>query len=81
MDQKSVAVLAFANLSDDKGNDYFSDGINEELLNVLAKVPGLSTAAMIGRLKKTICRRADQCCGDFSPVGKTIKTAPEGDCG
>ncbi len=38
---KSVAVLAFANLSDDKANEYFSDGISEELLNVLAKVPGL----------------------------------------
>jgi len=40
--QKSVAVLAFANLSDDKANEYFSDGISEELLNVLAKVPGLT---------------------------------------
>ena len=42
VDDKSVAVLAFANLSDDKGNEYFSDGISEELLNVLAKVPGLA---------------------------------------
>ncbi len=42
VDQKSVAVLAFANLSDDKANEYFSDGISEELLNVLAKVPGLT---------------------------------------
>ncbi len=41
-DSKSVAVLAFANLSDDKSNEYFSDGISEELLNVLAKVPGLT---------------------------------------
>ncbi len=44
-DAKSVAVLAFANLSDDKGNEYFSDGISEELLNVLAKVPGLKVTA------------------------------------
>jgi TolB-like protein/cytochrome c-type biogenesis protein CcmH/NrfG len=42
---KSVAVLAFANLSDDKANEYFSDGISEELLNVLAKVPGLKVTA------------------------------------
>ncbi len=42
---KSVAVLAFANLSDDKQNEYFSDGISEELLNVLAKVPGLKVSA------------------------------------
>ncbi|HUG09820.1 MAG TPA: hypothetical protein VMM36_02345, partial [Opitutaceae bacterium] len=45
VDDKSVAVLAFANLSDDKGNEYFSDGISEELLNVLAKVPGLKVTA------------------------------------
>ena len=44
-DDKSVAVLAFANLSDDKENEYFSDGISEELLNVLAKIPGLKVSA------------------------------------
>ena len=41
-DPKSVAVLAFANLSDDKGNEIFSDGISEELINVLGRVPGLT---------------------------------------
>ena len=41
----SVAVLAFANLSSDKDNEYFSDGISEELLNVLAKVPRLKVTA------------------------------------
>jgi TolB-like protein/Tfp pilus assembly protein PilF len=45
IDDKSVAVLAFANLSDDKANEYFSDGISEELLNVLAKIPGLKVSA------------------------------------
>ena len=44
-DEKSVAVLAFANLSDDKTNEYFSDGISEELLNVLAKIPDLKVSA------------------------------------
>src|SRR5438034_2175481 len=43
--QKSVAVLAFANLSDDKGSEYFSDGISEELLTVLQKIAGLDVAA------------------------------------
>ena len=42
---KSVAVLAFANLSRDPENEYFSDGISEELLNVLAKIPGLKVSA------------------------------------
>lgn len=44
-DAKSVAVLAFANFGGAKENEYFSDGITEELLNVLAKVPGLRVAA------------------------------------
>jgi TolB-like protein len=38
-------VLAFVNLSDDKGSEYFSDGISEELLTVLQKIPGLHVAA------------------------------------
>ena len=43
--EKSVAVLAFENMSDDKGSEYFSDGISEELLTVLQKIPGLHVAA------------------------------------
>ncbi len=42
---KSVAVLAFADLSAGHDSEYFSDGISEELLNVLAKVPGLKVTA------------------------------------
>jgi len=38
---KSIAVLPFVNMSDDPGNEYFSDGISEEILNLLAKVPEL----------------------------------------
>ena len=37
----SVAVLPFVNMSPDPDNEYFSDGISEELLNVLVKVEGL----------------------------------------
>ena len=39
--EKSVAVLPFVNMSDDAENEYFSDGISEELLNVLVRVKGL----------------------------------------
>ncbi len=39
--EKSIAVLPFINMSDDAGNEYFSDGISEELLNVLVRVEGL----------------------------------------
>jgi TolB-like protein len=45
----SVAVLPFANLSDDRDNEYFSDGISEELLTVLQKIPGLRIAARLSR--------------------------------
>jgi len=41
----SVAVLPFENLSGDPSQDYFSDGMTEELLNVLAQVKGLQVAA------------------------------------
>ena len=38
---RSIAVLPFVNMSDDAGNVYFSDGLSEELLNLLAKIPEL----------------------------------------
>ncbi|MGE5213328.1 MAG: adenylate/guanylate cyclase domain-containing protein [Nitrospirota bacterium] len=44
-DEKSVAVLPFVNMSDDKGSEYFSDGVSEELLTVLQKIPGMHVAA------------------------------------
>lgn len=42
---KSIAVLPFVNMSADPDQEYFSDGISEELLNVLAQFPGLQVAA------------------------------------
>src|SRR5688572_2312353 len=42
---KSVAVLPFVNVSADPENDYFCDGLSEEILNALAKVQGLKVAA------------------------------------
>ena len=56
----SIAVLPFVNMSEDKANDYFSDGLTEELLNVLANVPGL----------RVIARTSS-----FSYKGKEIKIA------
>ena len=44
-DRKSIAVLPFVNMSGDKDNEYFSDGISEEILNVLARTPDLHVAA------------------------------------
>ena len=42
---RSIAVLPFVNMSSDAEQDYFSDGLAEELLNLLAKVPELRVAA------------------------------------
>ncbi|WHZ20821.1 MAG: Adenylate cyclase [Rhodanobacteraceae bacterium] len=42
---KSIAVLPFVNMSGDPKNDYFSDGITEEILDALAQVPNLKVAA------------------------------------
>ena len=41
----SLAVLPFANLSADKENEYFSDGLAEEVLNALTQIPGLRVIA------------------------------------
>jgi hypothetical protein len=43
--QNSIAVLPFVNMSEDKANESFSDGISEELLNLLAKIPQLQVTA------------------------------------
>lgn len=43
--ENSIAVLPFVNMSDDASNEYFSDGLSEELLNLLAKMPELRVAA------------------------------------
>ena len=41
----SIAVLPLANLSDDPENEYFSDGLAEEILNLLARIPALRVAS------------------------------------
>jgi TolB-like protein/Tfp pilus assembly protein PilF len=43
--EKSIAVLPFVNMSEEKSNEYFSDGISEDLLNLLAKIPELQVTA------------------------------------
>jgi len=56
----SIAVLPFVNMSEDKANEYFSDGLTEELLNVLANVQGM----------RVIARTSS-----FSYKGKEVKIA------
>jgi eukaryotic-like serine/threonine-protein kinase len=42
---KTIAVLPFTNLSGDKENEYFSDGLTEEMISALARLPGLRVTA------------------------------------
>ncbi len=60
---KAIAVLPFVNMSADKNDEYLSDGMTEELINALAKVPGLrvpgrtSCFAFKGRAEEDIFRK------------------------
>jgi TolB-like protein len=44
-DMPSIAVLPFANLSGDSQQEYFSDGISDQLINNLSRLPGLFVIA------------------------------------
>jgi len=65
-DDKSIAVLPFVNMSDDAGNEYFSDGISEEILNALAKVKELKVA---GRTSSFAFKGQKQ---DLRQIGETL---------
>jgi serine/threonine protein kinase len=43
--QPSIVVLPFENMSGDKENEYFSDGLAEEIINALTRIPGLKVIA------------------------------------
>lgn len=49
--EQSIAVVPFANLSDDRNNEYFADGISEELVNILSRLPGLKVVARTSALQ------------------------------
>jgi eukaryotic-like serine/threonine-protein kinase len=62
----SIAVLPFANMSADKENEYFGDGLAEEVINALAQVPGLQVA---GRTSSFLFRGKDI---DLAEVGRRL---------
>jgi TolB-like protein len=66
---KSIAVLPLVNTSADAANDYFSDGLSEELIAVLAKIPGLK---IIGRSSSFLFKgKAD----DSRTIGEKLGVA------
>ena len=62
---KSIAVLPFENLSEEKQNEYFADGVQDEILTDLAKIADLkvisrtSRDAVQERRRRAICARSD----------------------
>jgi len=65
----SIAVLPFVNLSADKENEYFSDGLAEEIINALTKVPELR---VIARTSAFAFRGKEQ---DLSSIGQRLRVA------
>ena len=66
---RSIAVLAFANMSADPENEYFCDGISEEIINSLAQLPGLKVA---GRTSAFSFKGTDL---DVPEIGTKLKVA------
>jgi TolB-like protein/DNA-binding winged helix-turn-helix (wHTH) protein len=65
-EQASIAVLPFANMSPGAGQDYFADGLTEELITQLAKLPGIR---VIGRTSSFAFKGKDE---DLRTIGRTL---------
>ena len=66
---RSVAVLPLVNTSGDPNNEYFSDGLSDELIAVLAKIPGLK---VIGRNSSFLFKGKS---GDSASIGQKLGVA------
>jgi len=69
VNDKSIAVLAFADMSPNKDQEYFSDGISEEILNLLAKIPDLK---VISRTSSFSYKGKEE---NISKIGEELKVA------
>ncbi len=67
--QKSIAVLPFVNMSPDKDNEYFSDGVSEEILNALTKLEDLKVA---GRTSSFFFKGRNE---NLTTIGETLGVA------
>jgi serine/threonine protein kinase len=75
----SIAVLPFANMSADKEQEYFSDGLAEEIINLLAHIPGLKviarTSAFAFRGKEQDIRRIAEALGVAHVLEGSVRRA------
>lgn len=62
----SIAVLPFVNMSGDPENEYFSDGMSEEILNLLAKIPDLK---VVGRTSSFVYKGRNE---DLRVIGEAL---------
>jgi TolB-like protein/Tfp pilus assembly protein PilF len=67
--ERSIAVLPFVNLSGDPADEYFSDGLAEELLNSLTRIDGLKVAA-----RTTSFQYKDRT-GDVADIARQLRVA------
>jgi TolB-like protein/DNA-binding winged helix-turn-helix (wHTH) protein len=72
--ERSIAILPFVNMSDDPGNEYFSDGLSEDILTLLANIPDLK---VIGRTSSFAFKGKNE---DLRVIGQSlgVKTVLEG---
>jgi eukaryotic-like serine/threonine-protein kinase len=77
--QPSIAVLPFANMSPDKENEYFSDGLAEEIINALTHIPGLKviarTSAFAFKGQNTDVRRIAEALGVVHVLEGSVRKA------
>jgi TolB-like protein/Flp pilus assembly protein TadD len=79
--QPSIAVLPFADMSPGKDNEWFSDGLAEEIINALTKIPGLKviarTSAFAFKGKEQDIRRIAEALGVSSILEGSVRKAGE----
>jgi serine/threonine-protein kinase len=77
--QPSVAVLPFADMSAGRDHEWFSDGLSEEIINVLAQIPGLKviarTSAFAFKGQNTDIRRIAEILGVTSILEGSVRRA------
>jgi len=77
--QPSIAVLPFTNMSGDKEQEYFSDGLAEEIINALAQIPGLRviarTSAFVFKGQQLDIRRIAEALGVSNILEGSVRRA------
>ncbi len=77
--EPSVAVLPFSNLTADPANEYFSDGLAEEIINALARLPGMKvtarTSAFAFKGRNTDVREISRSLGVEHVLEGSVRTA------